>query len=70
MLSIHFTTKNLLTDARMGSIIGNLVRVLVGFVSGFFASETDILEPSNGRPTWLILGFVFVGYLIFREFNK
>ena len=55
---------------KMGSIIGNLVRVLVGFVSGFFASETDILEPSNGRPTWLILGFVFVGYLIFREFNK
>lgn len=62
----------------MVSIIGNLVRVLVGgvvgFLSGFFASETDILEADeeNGgfRPTWLILGFVFVGYLIFREFNK
>ena len=48
----------------------NLFRWLGGFLGGYFVSDTGVIEGDGKPNTWLILAFAFVGYLIFKEFNK
>ena len=48
----------------------NLFRWLGGFLGGYFVSDTGVIE-GDGKPNYfIILAFAFVGYLIFKEFNK
>ena len=47
-----------------------MVRIIT-FITGYFANDIIELFKRNGRSNnWMVLIFVFVGYLIFREFNK
>ncbi len=56
----------------MGNLIGiagNLLRWVGGFIGGIFATKTGVVG-NDGFPKWFLLISVFVGYLIFKEFNK
>jgi hypothetical protein len=52
----------------------NVLRGLFTFLTGYFVGDTGVVgggSSSSGRPSgWLLLGFAFVGYLIFRELNR
>jgi len=47
--------------------IGNLIRGVIGFIAGVFTTKTGIFGGGNN---WFLLIAIFLGYLIFREFNK
>jgi len=47
--------------------IGNLIRGVIGFIAGVFTTKTGIFGGGNN---WFLLITIFLGYLIFREFNK
>jgi len=49
----------------------SVLRGLLTFLTGYFVSDTGVIEGDSGRPSgWFLLAFAFVGYLIFKEFNK
>jgi len=47
--------------------IGNLIRWVGGFLGGIFVTKTGVVGGGNN---WFLLITIFLGYLIFREFNK
>lgn len=47
--------------------IGNLIRWVGGFLGGIFVTKGVGGGAANN---WFLLIMIFLGYLIFREFNK
>ena len=48
----------------------NLLRLLGGFLTGYFVSDTGIAGSNNRPNLWVFVVMAFLGFLIFREINK